>query len=131
MKRLGLIGLVLICLMIAVSMILPVSAASSYLRGDADGDGVVTITDATAIQRTLAEIPTASFFEKAADVDGDGLNIMDATNIQRYLVGFENTYHIDEMVTVPDPTTPQPTTPQPTTPQPTRDPYELPVVPKK
>lgn len=126
MKRLGLIGLVLICLMIAVSMILPVSAAGSYLRGDADGDGEVTITDATAIQRTLAEIPTASFFEKAADVDGDGLNIMDATNIQRYLVGFENTYHIDETVTVPDPTTPQPTTPQPT-----RDPYELPVVPKK
>lgn len=129
MKRLGLIGLVLICLMIAVSMILPVSAASSYLRGDADGDGVVTITDATAIQRTLAEIPTASFFEKAADVDGDGLNIMDATNIQRYLAQFENIYHIDEMVTVPDPTTPQPTTPQPTTPQPTRDPYELPFVP--
>lgn len=126
MKRLGLIGLVLICLMIAVSMILPVSAASSYLRGDADGDGFVTISDATTIQRTIAEIPTASFFEKAADVDGDGLNIMDATNIQRYLAQFENIYHIDEMVTFPDPTTPQPTTPQPT-----RDPYELPVVPKK
>ena len=93
MKRLGLIGLVLICLMIAVSMILPVSAASSYLRGDADGDG---------------------------------LNIIDATNIQRYLAGFPNIYHIEESVTVPDPTTPQPTTPQPT-----RDPYELPVVPKK
>ena len=126
MKRLGLIGLVVICLMIAVSMILPVSAASSYLRGDADGDSEVTIADATVIQRTLANIPTASFFKKAADVDGDGLNIMDATNIQRYLAGFENTYHIDEMVTVPDPTTPQPTTPQPT-----RDPYELPVVPRK
>ncbi len=112
-----------ICLLIAVGMILPVSAESSYVRGDADGDGEVTITDATAIQRTLAEIPTPSFDERVADVDGDGLNIMDATNIQRYLAGFENTYHIDEMVTVPDPTTPQPTTPQPT-----RDPYELPVV---
>ena len=56
MKRLGLIGLVLICLMIAVSMILPVSAAGSYLRGDADGDGHVTIMDATVIQRRLAEI---------------------------------------------------------------------------
>ena len=61
MKRLGLIGLVVICLMIAVSMILPVSAASSYLRGDADGDGVVTIRDATTIQRRLVEIPTPSF----------------------------------------------------------------------
>ena len=112
--------------MIAVSMILPVSAASSYLRGDADGDGVVTIRDATTIQRRLVEIPTPSFDERAADVDGDGLNITDATSIQRYLAQFENIYHIDETVTIPDPTTPQPTTPQPT-----RDPYELPVVPKK
>ena len=121
MKRLGLIGLVLICLMIAVSMILPVSAASSYLRGDADGDGEVTIMDATVIQRTLAEIPTPYIDKKAADVDGDGLNITDATSIQRYLAEFDNIYHINETVTVPDPTTPQPT----------RDPYELPVVPKK
>lgn len=126
MKRLGLIGLVVICLMIAVSMILPVSAAGSYLRGDADGDGHVTIMDATVIQRRLAEIPTPSFDERAADVDGDGLNITDATQIQRYLAEFENIHHINETVTIPDPTTPQPTTPQPT-----RDPYELPVVPKK
>ena len=123
MKRLGLIGLVLICLMIAVSMILPVSAASSYLRGDADADGVVTIRDATTIQRRLVEIPTPSFDERAADVDGDGLNITDATSIQRYLAEFDNIYHINETVTIPNPTTPQPTVPQPT-----RDPYELPVV---
>ena len=126
MKRLGLIGLVLICLMIAVSMILPVSAASSYLRGDADGDGEVTIMDATVIQRRLVELPTPNFDERAADVDGDGLNITDATWIQRYLAEFENIHHINETVTIPDPTTPQPTAPQPT-----RDPYELPVVPKK
>ena len=123
MKRLGLIGLVLICLMIAVSMILPVSAAGSYLRGDADGDGEVTIMDATVIQRRLAEIPMPSFDERAADVDGDGLNITEATQIQRYLAEFDNIYHINETVTIPDPTTPQPTAPQPT-----RDPYELPVV---
>lgn len=129
MKRLGLIGLALICLLSAIGMIVPVSAASSYLRGDADGDGVVTIRDATTIQRRLVEIPTPSFDERAADVDGDGLNITDATSIQRYLAQFENIYHIDETVTIPDPTTPQPTTPQPTTPQPTRDPYELPFVP--
>ena len=126
MKRLGLIGLALICLLVTISMVIPVSAAGSYLRGDADGDGEVTIADATVIQRTLANIPTPYIDKKAADVDGDGMNITDATNIQRYLAGFENTYHIDETVTVPDPTTPQPTTPQPT-----RDPYELPVVPRK
>lgn len=126
MKKLVLIVLTLICLLTAVGMVIPISAAGSYIRGDADGDGEVTITDATAIQRTLAKIPTASFFEKAADVDGDGLNITDATQIQRYLAEFDNIYHINETVTIPDPTTPQPTTPQPT-----RDPYELPVVPKK
>ena len=120
------IGLVLICLLVAVGMILPVSAAGSYVRGDADGDGTVTIMDATVIQRRLVELPTPNFDERAADVDGDGLNITDATWIQRYLAEFDNIYHINETVTVPDPTTPQPTTPQPT-----RDPYELPVVPKK
>ena len=124
MKRIAMLVLVLICLSVTVGMILPVSAAGSYVRGDADGDGVVTIRDATTIQRRLAEIPTPSFDERAADVDGDGLNITDATSIQRYLAQFENIYHIDETVTIPDPTTPQPTTPQPT-----RDPYELPFVP--
>ena len=123
MKRITMIGLVLICLLVAVGMILPVSAASSYVRGDADGDGTVTIMDATVIQRRLVELPTPNFDERAADVDGDGLNITDATWIQRYLAEFDNIYHINETVTVPDPTTPQPTVPQPT-----RDPYELPVV---
>ena len=123
MKRITMIGLVLICLLVAVGMILPVSAASSYVRGDADGDGTVTIMDATVIQRRLVELPTPNFDERAADVDGDGLNITDATWIQRYLAEFDNIYHINETVTIPDPTEPQPTTPQPT-----RDPYELPVV---
>lgn len=75
-----------------------------YIRGDADGSGEVTIIDATAVQRRLAELPIASFDEKAADVDGDGLNILDATRIQRYLAEFDNTYHINETVTVSDPT---------------------------
>ena len=92
----------------------------TYLRGDADGDGVVSVLDATAIQRRLVDLPTASFNEIAADVDGDGLNIIDATSIQRYLADFENIHHINELITVPDPTTPQPTD----------DPYELPYVPK-
>ena len=73
--------------------------------GDADGDGHVTIMDATEIQRRLAEIPTPSFDEKAADVDGDGVNILDATKIQRYLAGFDNISHINKLVTVPAPTT--------------------------
>ena len=54
--------------------------------GDTDGDGEVTIIDATCIQRHLAELPTFAFNEKAADSDEDGeVTIIDATCIQRHL----------------------------------------------
>ncbi|MBK6088282.1 leucine-rich repeat protein [Ruminococcus difficilis] len=55
--------------------------------GDIDGDGEVSIIDATLIQRHLAEIPVYEYIEQAADTDGDGsVTIIDATCIQRYLV---------------------------------------------
>ena len=61
-------------------------AEVTVILGDADGDGSVTIFDATAIQRYLAEMPTEKFVEAAADADGDGsVTIFDATAIQRYL----------------------------------------------
>ena len=56
------------------------------ILGDADGDGEATILDATAIQRTLASLPTEAFIKIAADVDKDQeVTILDATYIQRYL----------------------------------------------
>lgn len=71
----------------------------SYIRGDADGDGKVSITDVTAIQRKLLSVDVKNFNEKAADVDGNGLKIADAIKIQRYLVGYDNnTYRIGETV---------------------------------
>ena len=66
----------------------------AVLRGDADGDGRVTVIDATAIQRRLAELPTASFNETAADVTGGGLSVTDATAIQRYLAGFDDPHRV-------------------------------------
>ena len=57
------------------------------ILGDADGDGEVTIIDATAIQRQLASLPVTAFNQTAADADGDGeVTILDATEIQRHLV---------------------------------------------
>ena len=57
------------------------------LKGDADGDGEVTVLDATAIQRTLASFTAESFNHKAADVNGNGkVDILDATGILRRLV---------------------------------------------
>ena len=57
--------------------------------GDADADGMVTILDATQIQRWLANL--TSFYETnylAADMDLDKrITILDATKIQRVLAG--------------------------------------------
>ena len=106
-------GFLLCCIML-LSAAAPVAAESGYKRGDADGDGTVTILDATAIQRKLVQLPIPKFNEKAADVDGEGLDITDATKIQRYLAEFADPYHIGDFVS--DNT------------QPTRDEYELPVV---
>lgn len=69
------------------------------IRGDVDGDGFVTIIDVTMIQRKLVQLPVYSFNEKAADIDGDGLDITDATRIQRYLAEFDDPYHIGEVIT--------------------------------
>ena len=62
------------------------SADYSFIYGDADCDGEVTILDATVIQRILVNMDWENFNVKAADVDGEGLDIIDATLIQRYLV---------------------------------------------
>ena len=65
-----------------ISFVLP----GGVIRGDADGNGQVTILDATIIQRRLASLHVSSFAEEAADATGDGeLSILDATAIQRYL----------------------------------------------
>ena len=57
------------------------------LLGDADGDGAVTILDATRIQRRLADLVGDEDIDRAnADADQDGLvTIIDATRIQRFL----------------------------------------------
>lgn len=72
--------------------------ADSYLLGDADGDGEVTILDATRIQRYLASL-TDEINEKAADISGDGIDILDATYIQRHLASLEIPYPVNEWVT--------------------------------
>lgn len=58
-----------------------------YVKGDANSDFDVTITDATEIQRVLAQkLFIIDLVEKLADVDNDDkLSILDATTIQLYL----------------------------------------------
>ena len=77
----------------------PSSQDRSYLLGDADGDGEVTVVDATMIQRTLAHLYTSAFNESAADVDGDGeIAIYDAVWILRFSAQMDTPYPIGERV---------------------------------
>ena len=57
-----------------------------HLLGDADSDGIITVMDATAIQKYKAELITEEKIDlKAADADQDSVvTVMDATRIQKY-----------------------------------------------
>lgn len=58
-----------------------------YIFGDVNGDGKVSILDATEIQKHLAELSSLNTNQlSVADVNGDGkISILDATQIQKYL----------------------------------------------
>ena len=58
------------------------------IMGDVNGDGKLTILDATSIQLHLVNKTPADFDIRYADVDGNGsVTILDATRIQLILVG--------------------------------------------
>ena len=77
----------------------PPTEPKTIILGDVDGDEEVTIIDATAIQRHLASIPTASYNEKAADADEDGeVTIIDATAIQRHLAQLPSNENIGKPI---------------------------------
>ena len=72
-----------------------------YIKGDANGDGIVNISDVTEIQRLLAKAKTDpdGMITLRANVTGGKMNIDDATAIQRYIAGYsKNPYHIGEKV---------------------------------
>ena len=83
------------------SAISPAAAGSSYLLGDTDDDHMVTILDATEIQRVLAGLKKdeSGVVAKRGKITGNKLQIIDATMIQRYLAGFENPYEIGKTIT--------------------------------
>ena len=77
----------------------------TYILGDADGDGIVSIMDATRIQRVLAEFDEEDTegARMRGDVDGNGLDIFDATAVQRCLADMGNPYNIGENADIFDP----------------------------
>ncbi len=109
MKRISIFMISLLTAAVLIISAVSFSAAiRRYIRGDADKDGAITMTDVTLIQRNLADIPTNVFDKIAADIDGKGLDISDATMIQRWLadiydpfgVGKEATYDEYELPVV-------------------------------
>ncbi len=127
MKLLKSFTAVVLSVIISVCVIFAVRAVADnkteYILGDANSDGVVTISDVTAVQMVSADISLPDFNEKAGDIDGNGLDVTDAHNIQRFVAMYEDLLGIGKTVTVAEPTTQKPTNAYKT------DPYELPFIP--
>lgn len=108
-----------ICLVLALIMALSLfsfsASAQSYILGDADTDGEVTISDATVILRRIGDIPVYLFNAAAADVDHeDGVTVMDASYIQRWAISLSAPEEIGDRVEVTEPIEPT-AEPQPQT----------------
>lgn len=72
----------------------------SVILGDANGNGIITIADATLIQKSAVGLDTiVDKYIKAADVDGNGdINIKDATLIQKYNAEIEIEYNVGSAI---------------------------------
>ena len=62
----------------------------TYYMGDADGDGAITVSDATLIQRVSIGLETISDVRmRTADVNGDGrVSVLDTTCVQKYVADY-------------------------------------------
>lgn len=104
-------------LLITMTLSYPIGAdAAAYQLGDTDKDGEVNITDATVVQRVLAEMieDTDGHILRYGDIDGGGLSITDVTLIQRYLAQMDDGYPIGRLVEDEPLPTEKPPEPEPT-----------------
>lgn len=112
MKKIAIITALLMLAAAAMPTGVFAAKTATTIRGDANANKIITISDATAIQRHCADIKkmTAKKQTLAADIDGNGvININDVTALQRYFAEYENTCNVGETIYY--------------------DPYELPFIP--
>lgn len=74
-----------------------------FIYGDVDMDGVVTVKDATAIQKGLAGLEYLTAVQRyLADPNGEGVTVKSATAIQKHIAGLSDGSSIDEIIEVID-----------------------------
>ena len=73
----------------------------TFLLGDADGNGEVSIIDSTIIQRLMAKSveDTDGMISLRGDIDDNGLSINDAALLGRYLARMSLDYPVNTIVT--------------------------------
>lgn len=98
--------------------------SGNAVYGDVNGDGDITVVDATLVQKHVVQLETLSADKQIlADVNGDNtISVVDATLIQKYVVRLENWGRTGDVYQAEQPTTPEPTSAEPTTVKPTAQP---------
>ena len=97
-KAAGLLSVVIILISVISANAIEAAPEQPLMWGDVNGDGIVTVSDATAVQRHIAELEEISKdYVKAAYVGGDGtLSVKDATLIQQYAAEIINHFPSEE-----------------------------------
>lgn len=98
--------------------------SGNAVYGDVNGDGDITVVDATLVQKHVVQLETLSADKQIlADVNGDNtISVVDATLIQKYVVQLKDWGRTGDVYHAEQPTTPEPTTAEPTTVKPTAQP---------
>lgn len=98
--------------------------SGNAVYGEVNGDGDITIVDATLVQKHVVQLETLSADKQIlADVNGDNtISVVDATLIQKYIVQLKDWGRTGDVYQAEQPTTPEPTTAEPTTVKPTAQP---------
>lgn len=98
--------------------------SGNAVYGDVNGDGDITVVDATLVQKHVVQLETLSADKQIlADVNGDNtISVVDATLIQKYVVQLKDWGRTGDVYQAEQPTTPEPTSAEPTTAKPTAQP---------